>query len=271
MRPAVPLGLFYAAFLAAPILVLFVLSLAANETFDRFDLGRYAGFFGERINWIVLVDTLRLGVISTIVCLCLGFPLALVHARLSPRGKAVLIFLVVLPQLTSSVVRTFAWVVILGRQGIVDGTLVALGLPPAGLLYTMPGVVLALAQIDLPLMVLPLIGALGRQDPHLKEASTVLGAGPWRTFFKVTLPLGLPAVYAGSLLVFTSSISAFVTQSIIGGGRLTFMPKYIYDLSSSTHTWPFAAAAVIVLLSTVLLAVTAFGLLGQASLRRAGA
>jgi len=117
-------------------------------------------------------------------------------------------------------------------------------------------------------MTLPLIAGLARIDESLLEASQSLGAGAWRTFFKVTLPLTLPAVIAGSLLVFTTSISAFVTQSIIGGGRLTYMPKYIYDLAMGAQNWPFAAAAVMVLLATVLIAVTAFNRVGQASLRR---
>jgi putative spermidine/putrescine transport system permease protein len=177
-------------------------------------------------------------------------------------------FFIILPQLTSAVVRTFAWIVILGREGIIDRSLLALGLAPAGLLYTTPGVVLALTQIQLPLMTLPLIAGLARIDESLLEASQSLGAGAWRTFFKVTLPLTLPAVIAGSLLVFTTSISAFVTQSIIGGGRLTYMPKYIYDLAMGAQNWPFAAAAVMVLLATVLIAVTAFNRVGQASLRR---
>jgi len=139
---------------------------------------------------------------------------------------------------------------------------------PPGLLYTTPGVVLALTQIQLPLMTLPLIAGLARIDPRLWEASQSLGAGAWRTFFKVTLPLALPAITAGSLLVFTTSISAFVTQSIIGGGRLTYMPKYIYDLAMGAQNWTFAAAAVVVMLATVLIAVTAFNQLGRASLRR---
>jgi putative spermidine/putrescine transport system permease protein len=182
--------------------------------------------------------------------------------------KTLLLFLIILPQLTSAVVRTFAWIVILGREGIIDRSLLALGLAPLGLLYTTSGVVLALTQIQLPLMTLPLIAGLARLDPRLAEASQSLGAGAWRTFFRVTLPMTTPAILAGSLLVFTTSISAFVTQSIIGGGRLVYMPKYVYDLAMGAQNWPFAAAAVMVLLGTVLLAVTAFNRLGQRSLRR---
>jgi len=263
-----PLGLFYLLFLLAPIGVLAVVSLFKDRTLSELSLIQYATFFSERLNYVILLDTLRLGLITTAVCLLLAFPLALAYHRVGRRLRPLLMFLIILPQLTSAVVRTFAWIVILGREGIIDRSLLALGLAPAGLLYTTSGVVLALTQIQLPLMTLPLIAGLARIDQRLLEASQSLGAGAWRTFFKVTLPLTLPAIIAGSLLVFTTSISAFVTQSIIGGGRLTYMPKYVYDLAMGAQNWPFAAAAVMVLLSTVLIAVTAFNRVGQASLRR---
>lgn len=265
---ALPLGIFYLAFLAAPLAMLFLVSLFTDKSLSSFGIDQYVTFFSERLSYVILFDTLRLGLVCTAVCLVLGFALAMAYIYTPPAYKPIMMFFIILPQLTSSVVRTFAWIVILGRQGIINNTLLALGLSPVGLLYTTPGVVIALAQIQLPLMVLPLINALSRQDPSLAEASTALGASAWRTFAKVTLPLTLPAVYAGCLLVFTTSISAFVTQSIIGGGRLTYMPKYIYDLSIGAQNWPFAAAAVMVLLATVLIAVGAFNWLGQSSLRR---
>ncbi len=267
---ALPLGVFYCAFLFAPLGTLFLVSLFADSSFTRLGPDQYVTFFTERLNYVILLDTLRLGLLSTIACAFLGFPLALAYMSLSARLKPLMLFLIVLPQLTSAVVRTFAWIVILGREGIVNNTLLALGLSPVGLLYTTTGVVIALVQIQLPLMTLPLINALARLDPQLIEASASLGAGAWRTFGKVTLPMTMPGVMAGSLLVFATSISAFVTQSIIGGGRLTYMPKYIYDLSIGAQNWPFAAAATIVLLASVLIAVTAFTLIGQASLRRVG-
>jgi putative spermidine/putrescine transport system permease protein len=266
---ALPLGLFYLAFLVAPLVILFLVSLFRDGTLSSFGLDQYVTFFSERLNYVILLDTLRLGLVCTLVCLVLGFGLALAYIYTPPWLKPIMMFLIILPQLTSSVVRTFAWIVILGRQGIINNTLLAIGLSPVGLLYTTTGVVIALAQIQLPLMVLPLINALSRQDPRLAEASTALGASAWRTFRKITVPLTLPAVFAGCLLVFTTSISAFVTQSIIGGGRLTYMPKYIYDLSIGAQNWPFAAAAVMVLLATVLIAVGVFTWLGHASLRRA--
>jgi putative spermidine/putrescine transport system permease protein len=162
----------------------------------------------------------------------------------------VLILLVVLPLLTSAVVRTFAWLVILGRQGILNETLLSLGLIelPLKLLYTPTAVVVALAQIELPLMVLPIITVLAAMDPSLRQASLSLGAGSWRTFLQVTLPLSTPGILAGCLLVYASSVSAFVTQTLVGGGQQMFMPFYIYQQAIQANNYPFAAAIAMILL-----------------------
>ena len=172
---------------------------------------------------------------------------------------------IVLPLLTSAVVRTFAWVVILGRQGIVNSVLAAIGLvdAPVRLLYTPSAVVVALAQIQLPLLVLPVITALGNIDPNLRHASHTLGAGRWRTFFEVTLPLSAPGLLAGCLLVYAGSVSAFVTQTLVGGGQLMLMPQYMYQQAIQANNYPFAAAVAMILLVAVLAIVVLVNLLSR--------
>ena len=123
--------------------------------------------------------------------------------------------------------------------------------------------VIALAQVQMPLMVLPLITSLSRIDPNLLDASAALGAGAWRTLIKVILPLTLPGVVAGSLLTFAAAITAFITQSLVGGGQMLFMPAYLYQQSSTLNNWPFAAAISIIFLVAVLAAVTLFNLVGR--------
>jgi putative spermidine/putrescine transport system permease protein len=164
-------------------------------------------------------------------------------------------------------VRTFAWVVILGRQGIVNTALLDLGWieGPLKLLYTRGGLVVALANVQLPLMVLPLITALQKLDPNLEQASAALGASAWRTFGLITLPLSLPGIVAGCLLTFAASVTAFISQSLIGGGQMLFMPMYIYQQASSLQNWPFAAALSLVFLVAVLGCVSVLNLLGRAS------
>ena len=245
---SLPLALFFLVFFIFPLLVMFALSLFSSPELEEMSLLQYQSFFGDTFNLDVLWDTIWLGVQTTVVCLMIGFPVALAYVRSPSWLQSLLMFAIVMPLLTSVVVRTFAWLVILGRTGIVNTWALELGLSsePLRFLYTNGGVVLALAQIQLPLMVLPLITSLSQMDSHLDEASTALGAGAWRTFFKITLPLTVPGIVAGSLLVFAAATTAFVTQSVIGGGRLIYMPQYIYQQAISLLNWPFAATVSII-------------------------
>lgn len=267
LKLALPLAGFFALFFVAPLLILILVSFYTDTSLTQFGLAQYARFLLDPFSLSVLVSTLWLGVKVTLLCLLLGFPLAWTFVR-SPRlAQGVLMLIIVLPLLTSVVVRTFAWIVILGRQGIVNNLLLSLGLAdtPLRLLYTDGGVVVALAQVQMPLMVLPLITALSRIDPNLRDASSALGAGAWRSFIKVILPLTLPGIMAGCLLTFAAAITAFITQSLVGGGQMLFMPMYLYQQSSTLSNWPFAAAISIIFLVAVLGAVTLFNLLGRLS------
>jgi len=262
-----PLALFFVVFVFAPMLLLAYVSLHDTPDMSGFGVGQYVKFLGDGFNLGILGNTLWLGLRVTLLALLLGFPLAYLYTLAPPRWQGVLLMLVLLPLLTSSVVRTFAWVVILGRQGIVNSVLIDLGLiaDPLKLLYTPGAVVVALAQIELPLMVLPLITALSNLDANLRQASLALGAGHWRTFRQITLPLSMPGLLAGSLLVFASSVSAFVTQTLVGGGQQMFMPFYMYQQAIQAGNYPFAAAVAILLLVCVLGVVAAINALGRRS------
>jgi putative spermidine/putrescine transport system permease protein len=267
LKLAIPLAGFFALFFLAPLALLILISFYADVEMSRFGLGQYARFLLDPFSLAVLGSTLWLGVKVTALCLLLCYPIAWTYVR-SPRWlQGLLMMIVILPLLTSVVVRTFAWIVILGRQGIVNNALLALGLAdtPLRLLYTETGVVVALAQVQMPLMVLPLITALSRVEPNLQDASAALGAGAWRTFLKVTFPLTLPGVIAGCLLTFSAAITAFITQTLVGGGQMLFMPMYLYQQASTLNNWPFAAAIAIIFLVAVLAAVTLFNLLGRLS------
>ncbi len=262
---ALPLGLFFVAFFVAPLLILVFVSLHTDPSMARMGLTQYAKFLLDPFSLKVLAHTLWIGVQVTALCLVLGLPMAWAYLR-APRGAQTLLILVILlPLLTSVVVRTFAWIVILGRQGIINNALLSLGLidSPLRLLYTETGMVVALAQVQMPLMVLPLITALSRLDPNLFDASLALGAGQWRTFFKVTLPLTLPGIIAGCLLTYAAAMTAFITQSLVGGGQMLFMPMYLYQQATTLSNWPFAAAISIIFLIAVLGVVSLFNVLGR--------
>ena len=260
-----PLGLFFCTFVLLPLVLLGYISLHNDMQFKEFGVNQYFKFFGDGFNLGVLGQTLWLAARTMLLALLLGYPLAYCFTLAPPRWQRVLILIIVLPLLTSAVVRTFAWVVILGRQGIVNSLLLSLAWieAPIKLLYTPWAVVVALAQIEMPLMVLPIINALSKQDPNLREASLSLGAGRWRTLLLVTLPLSLPGMLAGCLLVFAAAASAFVTQTLVGGGQLMFMPFYIYQQAIQSNNYPFAAAIAMVLLVAVLVIVTLVNFAGR--------
>jgi putative spermidine/putrescine transport system permease protein len=270
---AAPLALFFLVFFVAPLVQLFVLSLHNDTAGVVWGIGQYIHFLTDPFSLSVLGSTLLLGAEVTALCLVLGFPIAWLYHRVGSRIQTLIILIVLLPLLTSVVVRTFAWIVILGRQGIINSTLLSIGAidTPMRLLYTQVGVVLALAQVQMPLMTLPLITALGRIDMNLEDASCSLGAGSWRTFWRVVLPLSLPGIIAGCTLTYAAAITAFITQSLVGGGQMLFMPMYLYQQASTLQNWPFASAISIIFLLAVLAVVTVFGMLGRLSRGYGGA
>jgi putative spermidine/putrescine transport system permease protein len=262
---ALPLAALFVACFVAPLIVLAGVSLYAEPAMRTFSFAQYAKFFGDVFNLSILWSTLLLGVKATLVCLLFGYPIAWICVRASARWRSVLVFLVVLPILTSVVVRTFSWIVILGREGILNHALQWLNVidEPIRLLFTETGVIMVLAQVQMPLMVLPLLTTLSRIDPNLADASAALGAGEWRTFFRVTLPLSTPGLVAGCILVFSACVTAFVTQTLIGGARLVYMPLHIYQQAIGANNWPFAAAISVVFMLAVLVVIYALDRAGR--------
>ena len=264
---ALPLAVLFVAFFVAPLVVLTVLSLHVEAAMRTWTFGNYVKFFTDSFNYSILWETLLLGAKATLLCLVFGYPIAWVCARVNARLQTVIVFLVIMPILTSVVVRTFAWIVILGRQGIVNQLVLGLGLSnePVRLLYTEVGVVMVLAQVQMPLMVLPILTVMSKIDPNLSDASRALGAGEWKTLWRVTIPLSLPGVIAGCILTYTACITAFVTQTLIGGARLVYMPLHIYQQAVGANDWPFAGAISVVFMIAVLIIVGILGALGRKS------
>ena len=266
-RLALPLAALFVTFFLAPLLVLIVLSLHADAAMRVWTFAHYTKFFTDAFNYSILWETLLLGLKATLVCLVFAYPIAWVCARSGARLQSIIVFLVIMPILTSVVVRTFAWIVILGRQGIINQIWLGLGLgsEPIRLLYTETGVIMVLAQVQMPLMVLPILTVISKIDPNLADASRVLGAGEWKTLWRVTIPLSLPGVIAGCILTYTACITAFVTQTLIGGARLIYMPLHIYQQAVGANNWPFAAAISVVFMVAVLIIVGVLGALARRS------
>ncbi len=239
-------GVFFAAPMLA-MMVLFFLSplfvLAAASVTDPeggISLANYRAFLSDPFAVGVLVDTILLGVKVVLTVTLVGVPIALLYWHAGPRLRTLILIATLLPMLTSNVVRTFAWIVILGRNGPVSQTMLTPGLTdrPFSLLFSETGLIIALTQIELPLLVLPLIAVLRRSDRRLVDAAEVLGAGHWRTFFTVILPMMAPAICAGWVLVFASATTSYVTQSVIGGARLGGTAAPMLGLSASSTSSP---------------------------------
>lgn len=264
-RLATPLGLTYLVFFAAPFLILLGISFYADAEQTRLGLDSWLKFYTDRFYLKVIWDTLKLGIFAVIATTLLAYPLAMVYRAASPTWQRVLLFIILMPLLTSVVIRTFAWIVILAREGVVNQTLMGLGLTatPLNLLQTELGLVIALTQIEMPLMLLPLLTIMNQMDQNLVDASRALGASKWRTFFRVILPLTLPGWIAGATLVFASATTAFISQSVIGGARLVYLPSLIWQQSMVVYNWPFAAVASLTLLFTVLAGIMALSWLGR--------
>ena len=266
---ALPLLLAFLAFFAAPLLILAGVSAFGDDKITVLDFAMWAKFLGDAFYWKVIGDTVKLGGLTVAATLLVGYPLALVYLGATPLVQRILIFIVILPLLTSVVVRTFAWIVILGRAGVINSVVMALGLSaaPLRLLQTELGLVIALTQIEMPLMLLPLLSVMSRIDPNLRDAAAALGASKWRTLFTVTLPLSLPGLVAGCILVFASSTTAFISQTVIGGARLVYLPLLIWQQSLVVYNWPLASVAALTLLISVTAGIVAISMLGRRGMR----
>jgi putative spermidine/putrescine transport system permease protein len=233
----------------------------ANNPNVVFTTRHYERFFDDSLYFEALVATLRIGVITTLASLLIGYPLAHWMARIPSRlGHALLLMAVIAPMLTGIVVRTFAWMTLLQDRGVINQTLMAWGLTkePIRLMYNEFGTILALVHIYVPFMVLTLTGVIGRIDERLEQAARNLGANRVRAFIEVTLPLSLPGILAGSLLVFALSISAYVTPFLMGGTDVLTLPMLIYQQVGASFNMGFAGALGIILLGVSLVVVIAY-------------
>lgn len=252
-----PLGIVLRISLAEPVLA----QPPYSPLFDpgggampQLDPGNYRALFTDGLYASSLLGSLRMAAISTLLCLLAGYPMAYAIARAPQPRRTVLLLLVILPFWTSFLLRVYAWMGLLGSQGAVNALLLALGWveTPLQLLYTDAAVYLGMGYSYLPFMVLPLYAVLERQSRELREAAADLGADPWRVFRDVTLPLSLPGVLAGSLLVFIPATGEFVIPSLLGGIDTRMLGHTVYEEFFVNRDWPLAAALTVTLLAVVL-------------------
>lgn len=218
----------------------------------RAGLGLYGKIFGDAYYLEVIASTLALSAVVTLLSLVIGYPYALILARARGWRKAALLLLLVAPLLVNVVVRSFGWMVVFGRSGLINAVLAALGLPTLDMLNSWTAIVIALVHVLMPFMVLSIAATLETLDPALEEAAATLGARPIRSFAHVIVPLSLHGAVTGSILVFALCMGSFVTVMMMGGNSTMVLPLLIYQQLSVAGDQAFAAALGMVLLATVL-------------------
>ncbi|HSB53495.1 MAG TPA: ABC transporter permease [Gemmatimonadales bacterium] len=249
-------------FFLVPILIMFVYSLMLRGVYGGVERGwtlaHYQRFF-DPLYLQILNRTLVWSVAATVICLLMGYPVAYLIAR-SGKWKNLLLFLVVLPFWTSFLVRTFAMIFLLRDTGFINTLLLSAGLidQPLAMLYTPFAVMSGLVYGFLPFMILPVYASLEKLDFSFLEAAEVLGARPLARFLRVTLPLSLPGVVAGCLLVFIPALGSFLTSDLLGGAKQVMIGNLIQNQFSAARNWPFGSAASFIVMALVLVAVVIY-------------
>lgn len=254
----VPVLLFLGVFLVLPFVLLLLLSFrdvdAMMNTLDTYSFSQYVEVFSSDIYLKTIGITLWTALKTTVLCLVMAYPAAYLLVK-APTGRlrALFYILLVSPLLTSVVIRTFSWIVLLSQNGIVNEALISMKLieKPLPLLWNMNAVIIAYVQVMLPFAVLPLAGSLSEMKPDLKFASMSLGAGRLRTFFFVTLPMTVPGLLTGAMIVFSLSAGSYITPLLVGGRMQPLLPLSIYQQVMQVFHLPLAAAMSITLLAVV--------------------
>ncbi|MEM1432329.1 MAG: ABC transporter permease [Pseudomonadota bacterium] len=254
-----PAGAWFLVMLVLPLSVVFVFSFGergpAGGYVPAFTLEQYANLPAR---WTAFKNTLVLAPLGTLAALLIAYPLAYQLAvRTNPRWRTVLLVLVIVPFWTSILIRSYAWIFILGGRGL-PALLEAFGIEGVRLIYTPFAVTIGIVYGYLPLMVFPIYVALDRLDKRLLEASSDLGARPFATFRQVTLPLSVPGVATGCLLVFILLMGEFLIPALLGGGKVFFVGNALVDLFLQSRNWAFGSAVAFTLIVIMLICVTIY-------------
>ncbi len=262
-----PVTLYLSVFFLAPVAILAVYSFLAPGLYGGVEWSFYHWNYGRILGWAdgdweefdpvyiwVFLRSVRLALMTVLGTLLVCYPAALWVVSLPERWKTFCIFLITLPFFASLVVRLFAWVLILKPSGFINEVMMGLGLisRPFDMLYTEGAVVLGMVYVLIPFMFLPLYASLEKLDRGLLEASSDLGAGRWTTFRRVTLPLSMPGVIGGSIIVFIPSLGNFVVPDLLGGAKVLMIGNLVEQQFLMARNWPFGSALAMMIMASVL-------------------
>ena len=253
---ATPGLMFFLIFFLIPLGALFLISFDKSSTgvVDvrwMFDLSNYERFFKRAIYYEAAIRSVSLAAIVSVITLLLGYPLAFVIAKTTnPTRNTLLMILVLSAMQLDMVIRLFGLMVLMGDKGLINEFLRWIGLigdDPVPLMYNFFGVVVGLVQFSLPFMILSLIGVIQGINPSLEEAARSLGAGRWTAFRKVTLPMSMPGILAGMLLVFALAFSSYVVPTLMGGWKVVVLPIHVFQQISELAKWQFGATVAVIM------------------------
>ena len=263
-------------FFAIPFLIVLKISLAEAQiamppftsilewTGDKLsiniNLGNFQFLFEDELYYTAYLNSLRIALISTLLCLLIGYPMAWAIARMAPAQRNVFLMLVILPSWTSFLIRIYAWIGILKNEGLLNETLRTIGLidAPLHILHTETALYIGIVYAYLPFMVLPLYSNLVKLDNRLLEAATDLGARPWQVFLQIILPLSKGGILAGSMLVFIPAVGEFVIPELLGGAGTLMIGKVLWQEFFNNRDWPVASAVAIVMLLLLIVPIMLF-------------
>ena len=245
---ALPASLALLFFFILPMVYILIRTLTENGTAD------FTEFFTDPFYLDILWTTIRVSLVSTAVSLLLGYPTAYYMARTTSRLKQAMVIVILFPFLVSAVVRSYGWMVILGTNGLLNQLLLGLGLisEPLKLLNTEAAVIIGMIHLLIPYMILSLVGVLQSIDPNVEYAAYSLGASPMTTFAKVIFPLSTPGIISGCVLVFTMSMTSYVTPKLLGGSKFRMMATMVVQEINVNFDWGAASAISYILLAVIL-------------------
>lgn len=240
------------AFLGVLVFTFFPLIEIAIPTFQSSNgfFALYTQFLKSSYNWEVIGRTFLIAIITVVVVLILGLPISLWIGRQKTTARQVLSLLILFPMLTNAVVRNFAWIIILGHDGIINKFLLALHLinVPLDILYTNSAIIIGSVYLFLPIMINSLVGSISELNVEIEEAAAILGSNPWHTLFKVVIPQLTTGILTGCILVFAGSMTAYTTPQILGGNRHLVMSTLIYQQAMNLGNWQNASVIALILI-----------------------
>ncbi len=245
-------------FMVLPLILVTILSFLSRGTYGevvfKFNLTNYTRLL-DPLYFKILIYSLMVGLATTVICILIGYPLAYYIARAPARQRSLLLFLILIPFWTNFIIRLYAWILILRGGGLLDSFLqwAHITSAPLNLLYTPTAVLIGMVYEFLPFMVLPLYTSLEKIENSILEAAADLGAPPWRAFLRVTLPLSIPGMIAGTILVFIPAMGMFVIPDLMGGAKTILIGNVIRNQFLTARDWPFGAAASMILMVLTIL------------------